>query len=138
MIVFAGKNFSKLYYEILEYVLSKNIPLSTSRIGKVKDIGSAYFEISYDDLRLVYLNKRIINPFFALAEFSWIISGSNSLNTLQYFIKNYEQYSDDGNTLNGAYGFRLKEYFGIDQISKSIELLKKNLIQEELYFHFGQ
>lgn len=137
MIVFTGQNFTKLYYEMLKYVLSKNISVSNSRVGKVKDIGSAYFEISDDDLRLVYLNKRAINPFFALAEFSWIISGSNSLNTLQYYIKNYEQYSDDGNTLNGAYGSRLKEYFGIDQVSKSIKLLKKKLIQEELYFHFG-
>ena len=138
MIVFTGQNFTKLYYEMLEYVLSKNIPLLTSRIGNVKDIGSAYFEIYDDDLRLIYLNKRAINPFFALAEFSWIISGSNSLKTLQYFIRNYDQYSDDGNALNGAYGFRLKKYFGIDQVSKSIELLKKKLIQEELYFHFGQ
>lgn len=138
MIVFSGQNFSKLYYEMLEYVLSEDILLSTSRIGNVKDIGSAYFEISDDDLRLVYLNKRAINPFFALAEFSWIISGSNSLKTLQYFIKNYDQYSDDGNTLNGAYGFRLKKYFGIDQISKSIDILKKKLIQEGLCFLFGQ
>jgi thymidylate synthase len=96
-------------------------------VGLVKDLGPAYYELYDDDLRLLYLNRRTINPFFALAEFSWIICGSNNLKSLEYFIGNFSQYSDDKKTLNGAYGYRLIHYFGIDQIQKSIDLLRSDL-----------
>ena len=108
---------------MLEYADRTEISLSRSRVGSVKDLGPAYCELYGDDLRLVFLNERAINPFFALAEYSWIISGSKDLRPLQYFIRDFIKYSDDEITLNGAYGYRLRKYNGIDQIEESIKLL---------------
>ena len=124
MKLFKGGNFSELYYEMLEFAFYEEVPLIESRVGAVRDYGPAYYELRAGDSRLVYLNGRNLNPFFALAEFAWIISGSKALKPLRFFIKTYDQYSDDGRTLHGAYGFRLRHYFGVDQIEESIRLLR--------------
>lgn len=126
MIFFEGTNFSKMYFDMLNEAYYSNANIVDSRVGKVKDLGPCVYQISEDQFRLCYIKERAINPFFALAEFSWIISGSNELQPLQYFISNYNDFSDDGETLNGAYGYRLRNHFATDQIEKSIEQLKTN------------
>ena len=126
MIEFRGNNFSEIYLEMLENALYGPNSLVNSRIGSMKDLGPASIEIIGDGPILPYLKERSLNPYFALAEFSWIITGSNLLAPLRFFINNYEQYSDDGITLNGAYGYRLINYFNLNQIEKSIEILKSD------------
>ena len=126
MKLFVGRDFSELYYEMLEFALSENVSLIDSRVGRVKDFGCAFYELHAEDSRLTYLIGRNLNPFFALAEFAWLINGSNALKPLQFFIKAYGQFSDDGETLNGAYGFRLRHYFGCDQIEACIQLLRND------------
>lgn len=51
---------------------------------------------------------RDINYRFMVAEWCWIMAGRNDLETLLKFNKNYASYSDDGKTLNGAYGPRIR------------------------------
>lgn len=50
---------------------------------------------------------RKINPRFAAAEAAWIIRGSDRVNELTPYNKRMAAYSDDGETLAGAYGPRL-------------------------------
>lgn len=47
--------------------------------------------------------------FSALGEFLWYVSGSNSIDHIEYYIRDYSAISDDPNkeTANGAYGPRL-------------------------------
>lgn len=123
---FCAESFNQLYYQMLEYGYYQNIPLSESRVGNVKDLGKTVYQISDDTFRLCFLKERNFNPFFAFTEASWILEGLNSVEPLQHYIKTYDQFSDDGSTLNGAYGYRLKSYFHIDQINKAIALLKKD------------
>ncbi|MEY2355716.1 thymidylate synthase [Lysinibacillus capsici] len=127
MITITGDNFSEIYLKLLNEAVTQEVKVTNSRNGPVKDLGPAYFEITNHDLiRLPFLKKRAFNPFFALNEFSWIISGSNDLRPLNYFINDYDKYSDDGFTLNGAYGHRLRELHRIDQIEKAIKLLQED------------
>ncbi|MDQ0114954.1 thymidylate synthase [Paenibacillus harenae] len=126
MIKEVGDNFSELYYKLLIHATNQPTEYTESRNGLVKDLGPAYIEIYSDTFRLPILQKRAINPFFALAEYSWLVTGSNLLEPLQFFIKNYGEYSDDELTLNGAYGYRLKNKFNIDQIEIAISTLKEN------------
>lgn len=126
MKTFSGDNFSIIYYDMLQFAINDNSQFINSRLGSVKDLGPAYFEIDFDSFRLPVLQKRAINPFFALTEFSWIIMGKNNLQPLNFFVKDYSKYSDDNQTLNGAYGYRLRAYFGKDQISDAIQELKQN------------
>jgi len=50
---------------------------------------------------------RTINPALAIAETIWILAGSNDLSFIKFWNPRWNDYSDDGITLCGAYGFRL-------------------------------
>ncbi len=123
MNVFTGEQFTPLYLEILSAFREGHPPLFPSRIGNYFELGHSIIELSGDGSRWCLLPGRALNPFFALFEISWILSGSNRLEGLQYFIRDYGKYSDDGETLTGAYGYRLRKYFGVDQIERVIDVL---------------
>lgn len=123
---YSSNSFNQLYFNLLQSAFYNTTKLNDSRTGKVKDLGRTVYQVKNDSFRLCFLKKRDLNPFFAFAEFSWILEGSNKLKPLEYFISSYNQFSDDGDTLNGAYGFRLKKYFEFNQINKAIELLTDN------------
>lgn len=125
MKVFTGKDYSSLYRDALKACLDEG-EYRTSRVGAVYDIGTACFEIQSIDAGLPYVKGRGVNPFFALAELAWFYMGSNELSPLQYFIHNYDQYSDDGISLYGAYGYRVRFKFDFDQLECVINQLKVN------------
>lgn len=53
---------------------------------------------------VVTLRERKLNYRFMVAEALWILSGSNRLSPLTRFVKRMAEFSDDGETLAGAYG----------------------------------
>jgi thymidylate synthase len=76
--------------------------------------------------RVLYHTERDANPFFHLFESMWMLAGSNALAPMTHYVKNFDKYSDDGKTLNGAYGYRWRTHFGYDQLEWIIEELKHN------------
>ena len=124
MLKLSGDCFNGLYLRALNIAVSAPRTFEASRVGPVINLGQAYFEVSAHDPRLVFLNHRKLNPVFAVVEGAWMLSGSNKLIPLENELPNFRSYSDDGETLNGAYGARLQYFFGINQISSAVELLK--------------
>jgi thymidylate synthase len=125
MIKLSGDCFNSLYLRALNIGVSAPRVFESSRVGPVINLGQAYLEINANDPRLIFLNHRKLNPVFAIVEGAWVLSGSNRLAPLENELPNIRAYSDDGKTLNGAYGARLRCTFGIDQISSAVDLLKK-------------
>lgn len=76
--------------------------------------------------RVMFHAERDCNPFFHLFEFMWMIAGRQDLAPLQFFNSGMANYSDDGATLNGAYGYRWRKHFMRDQLNLVIEGLKNN------------
>jgi thymidylate synthase len=76
--------------------------------------------------RVLFDLKRLCNPFFHFVESLWIIKGSRDVELLDYFNSLMKQYSDDGETFYGAYGYRLRTLQGFDQIEKAVHLLRAN------------
>lgn len=61
-----------------------------------------------------------------IGELLWYLSGSNELEFIKYYLNIYLKSSDDGTTVNGAYGPRLISMHGyINQIENVIKLLKE-------------
>ncbi len=69
------------------------------------------------------LEDRKVNVSFMLAEAAWIISGSNRLDDITPYMKNYANFSDDGKFLRGAYGPKVVDQLGyvVDCIEKDID-----------------
>lgn len=61
--------------------------------------------------RVVFWPERDANPFFHLFESLWMLSGRNDVASVARYAKQMMQYSDDGATLHGAYGFRWRNHF---------------------------
>lgn len=69
--------------------------------------------------RVLFLKLRDANPFFHFMEGLWIIAQRNDVGFLAQFNKRMMEYSDNGHTLHGAYGWRMR-----NQIHRTIQLLK--------------
>lgn len=75
------------------------------------------------DNRVLVCRKRDANPFFHLFESLWMIAGRNDLEFPQTFVSTFGQFSDDQQTLHGAYGYRWRNWFGYDQLELLIATL---------------
>lgn len=75
--------------------------------------------------RVLFGEVRDANPFFHLFDALWLLSGSNRAELPAMFLPRIMDFSDDGTSFYGAYGYRLRYAFGVDQIQYACRLLKK-------------
>lgn len=123
MIVFQGIDINSIYLDALIFANESCVLPIESRFGKVQDFGPAYFEFHRPHNQLLLLKNRKFNPYFAVVESAWILSGRKDLECLKFIIDSYDKFSDDKITLNGAYGYRMRKSSGIDQLDELINLL---------------
>lgn len=76
--------------------------------------------------RVCLIEARDANPFFHFIESMWMLAGRNDLKSLTYYVSSMSNFSDDNETLWGAYGYRWRKYFHKDQIDMIVKLLKEN------------
>lgn len=76
--------------------------------------------------RVLFSPARDCNPFFHLYEALWMLAGRNYVGPLLYYNSKMADYSDDGETLHGAYGYRWGYYFGYNQLDMIIGELQAN------------
>ena len=63
----------------------------------------------------------------AIAETMWVLSGRNDLEFLSRYVPRAPDYSDDGGkTWRAAYGPRLRDWRGVDQIAEVLALLRRD------------
>jgi Thymidylate synthase len=74
--------------------------------------------------RVSHSALRDANPFFHLMEALWMLAGRNDVALPAHFAKNMSMFSDDGFTLNGAYGFRWRAHFKYDQLDEIVAGLR--------------
>lgn len=77
--------------------------------------------------RVIFSPLRDANPFFHLMEALWMMAGRDDLSWPLHFNKRFADYSDDGQTIHGAYGYRWRRHFGMDQIYKVVQELRGNM-----------
>lgn len=61
--------------------------------------------------RVLFNPARDANPFFHVYEALWMLAGRNDVTSVAYYAKQMKEYSDDGGTLNGAYGYRWRQAY---------------------------
>ena len=120
---FQGADINSVYLDALIFAEESKHSPSDSRNGKVYDFGPAYFEFDQPNNQLLLLRNRKFNPYFAIVESAWVLSGKKELKCLKSIIDSYGQFSDDWCNLNGAYGYRMRSFFEIDQLEALINLL---------------
>jgi len=67
-----------------------------------------------------------VNPAFAIAEAVWILLGRKDAAYLTFWNPALPTYNGHATCYDGAYGYRLRYHFGIDQLERAYETLLNN------------
>lgn len=101
--------------------------VTASRNGPVARFDTPVTTIWTNPLQRVSFNPiRDCNPTFHLVEALWMLAGRDDVALPSYYAANIASYSDDGETLHGAYGKRWRSWFGYDQLRMIIDELKRD------------
>jgi thymidylate synthase len=76
--------------------------------------------------RVIFWPERDANPYFHLLEAMWLLAGRNDVEFVARYAKRMREFSDDGKTFNGAYGYRWRKHFGYDQLEWIADELQAN------------
>lgn len=121
-----AESISGAVAQALPYLLDIGVE-ETSRNGKVL-VAPSPVMTTYNNPKnhVLFSATRNANPFFHLMEAMWMLAGQNDLKWPMQFNKRFAEYSDDGDTIWGAYGFRWRHFFGFDQLVPIYHELKNN------------
>lgn len=112
--------FKHILYELLNHG-EESFP----RGMKTKEIISPRIELTKPYERWVTSKVRNADPVYAIGELFWYLSGTNKLDFIEYYAPSIGKYSDDGQTLNSAYGHRIfNKWF--DQWKNIKQILKED------------
>ena len=76
--------------------------------------------------RVMFSGLRDANPFFHLYESVWMLAGRNDVESVARYAKQMSAFSDDGQSLWGAYGWRWRSFFAFDQLKEIVTQLRQN------------
>lgn len=126
MKVIEARNVHAAFPLALDYLFRNGVPRD-SRNGPVLISPLPVTTCYLDPMeRVLFWPARDANPFFHLFEALWMLAGRNDVKFLLQFAGQMKEYSDDGITLHGAYGYRWRRS-KFDQLSYIVERLQENL-----------
>lgn len=132
MNVIRARNVNDAYALGMTLLHAEGIP-KPSRYGDVWEVAEPVSTVYWKPReRVLFDAGRDANPFFHLMEALWILAGRNDVAWLAQFNKRMTEFSDNGTTFHGAYGYRLRhsrictEVGVFDQLSAVINLLKRD------------
>lgn len=76
--------------------------------------------------RVLFNAARDANPFFHLYEALWMLAGRNDVGPLAYYNSRMREFSDNGSTFNGAYGYRWRRLGDVEQLEEIACHLREN------------
>lgn len=80
---------------------------SSPRGQKIKELQNVSVVIKDPKKRILSLPIRKMSLPYAFGEFLWYLSARNDVSMMEYYSKKMKGFSDDGFTLNSAYGYRI-------------------------------
>lgn len=89
-----------------------------------RELRARLVEIEDTRARYVVMAHRHNNVFASIAESMWVIAGRNDLAYLSAYLTRAQEYSDDGTTWRAAYGPRLRNWNGVDQVAEVLSILR--------------
>lgn len=96
---------------------------------KIQEIVNYNYQVNMNFPVITHKGRDLNYPFM-FGEAAWILQGRNDLEFIKGFMKSYERFSDDGLTLNGAYGPKI-----MDQISWAANELANDLDSRRCYIN---
>lgn len=103
-----GPSIGLLYPVLLQNIMGDYAVKTQPRGFKTRELLGFQLEISDLTQNILVHPVRDLNYRFMVAEWLWIMAGRNDVETLAKYNSEMRRFSDDGVTLTGAYGPRLR------------------------------
>lgn len=118
---FIYDNIDDLYVMLAKAVLTEGnkIVIRKKEVTELLSVSITLTDASKDNF--LRNTDRKLSMRYAFGELLWYLSGSKSLSFISHYAKSYSNFSDDNNTLNGAYGPRIMPF-----IKSIIDLLRED------------
>lgn len=117
-----GEAFTALLKEIVEEGHEVTV-----RELRTREICAQLIELDRPTERLLFVPGRNNNVFATIAESMWVLAGRNDLAYLTPYLERAPQFSDDGGkTWRAAYGPRLRDWNGTDQLAEIVKLFGRD------------
>ena len=123
---FEGPDANSVWKMVAHKLINGDGVSQMTRLGESKELMHANFQISDPKQRWITARTPAISPAFAIAEVFWILNGENDANFMNFWNPELPKFAGNGNTYHGAYGYRIKKQFGIDQLDAAYLALKNN------------
>ncbi len=120
--------FDEIYKNTLSRIMTEGIPeLNTRTNHETRALPGISFELDVEKEGFPLLTLRKIPIKLFIAEQIWFIAGSRKPEDfLGTFTHIWDDFTNPGNVVTVAYGYRWRKHFGRDQLNLLIELLKKD------------
>ncbi len=125
--LFEGQTADHVWQQVVEaFRADEGVFAQPSKGGATREMLHATITISDPRQRWVISRQPPLNIAFALAEVVWIMTGRNDLAFLEPWNSRLPDYVGTGPALHGAYGYRLRHHFGVDQLERAYQALRGN------------
>ena len=105
-----GHSFDEVFHDLLFYLSRYPDFVCSPRGQKIKECLAQTLVLEDPRARLICNPARKANYGFASGEYLWYWNGHNDLETMKYYNKRMGDFSDDGVTINSAYGARMCKF----------------------------
>ena len=125
MHILRARNVCHAYSQGLE-LLRDHGTQEESRNGRVVVMSTPVVTVTERPTeRVIFDYNRDANPFFHLFESLWMLAGHNDARELDRFVSDFSsRFAEDYGVMHGAYGFRWRHHFEIDQLQMAVDLLR--------------
>lgn len=120
--------FDEIYKEIMSDIVNKGIAETNARTGhETKALPGVSFALDIEKDGFPILTTRKIPIKLFIAEQIWFISGSRKPEDfLRTFTNIWDDFTNPGDVVTVAYGYRWRKHFGRDQLGALVQLLEKD------------
>lgn len=137
-------------HQVLMHTLYDDFDYESAPRGKpIRELMAASFTLMDPRNRIITSPARNVNYGFAVGELCWYVRGDSDLETMLYYNRRMSQFSDDGKTINSAYGARIfNPIYGVcppgkfidhpGQLDLVIEELKNDPDSRRAVMHINQ
>ncbi|MFA5888926.1 MAG: thymidylate synthase [Candidatus Paceibacterota bacterium] len=120
--------FDQIYQNLISDIMKKGFVDINKRTGhKVKAIPGVHFSIDIEKEGFPLLTLRKIPLKVFVAEQVWFLTGARKPEIfLRDFTKIWDDFTNPGDVVTVAYGYRMRKHFGRDQMKLLVDLLLKD------------
>jgi thymidylate synthase len=125
--VIEGQGADEVWQQAMSELRScEQILFHNGRGGTTRELLHTILTLRDPRQRWIVTRNPALNPAFAIAEIVWILNGRKDSAFLNYWNAQLPKYAGNGREYHGAYGYRLRSHFGMDQLQRAYQALRNN------------